>query len=75
MNRGWISQSPTNRTPRVSAFAQLVLSREFIIEDEGDLLDPVDTRLAAEQAYVTFAEILPGLSMQIGRQLFEDERD
>jgi hypothetical protein len=30
---------------------------------------------AAEQAYVTFAEILPGLSMQIGRQLFEDERD
>jgi hypothetical protein len=74
LNRGWISRSP-QPNPRVSAFAQLELSREFIIEDEGDLLDPADTRLTSEQAYVTFAEILPGLSMQIGRQMFEDERD
>ncbi|MGH8503080.1 MAG: alginate export family protein [Gammaproteobacteria bacterium] len=62
-------------SPRVSAFAQLELSHEFILEDEAELLDPPETRLTVEQAYLTFNEILPGLSMQVGRQLFEDDRD
>jgi alginate production protein len=59
---------------RVSAFAQLELSREFAIEDEAHVLDTT-TELTVEQAYLTFTEILPGLSIQFGRQLFEDERD
>jgi alginate production protein len=61
-------------SPRVTAFAQLELSRAYYLVNEADEERP-DAELTVEQAYVTFPEILPGFSMQIGRQLFEDERD
>jgi alginate production protein len=61
-------------TQRVQAFTELELSRDFIVQDEADLFD-AQTRIELEQAYVTFTDIYPGFSLQLGRQLYEDERD
>jgi alginate production protein len=61
-------------TENLRAFTEVELRRGIVVRDEDDSLDP-EAELRLEQAYVTFSEFRPGLSLQIGRQNFEDERD
>lgn len=59
---------------QLTAFAQVELSRLIFLENEFGFEEP-EVQLNVEQAFVSFAEIVPGLTLQVGRQLFEDERD
>ncbi|WP_342779194.1 alginate export family protein [Denitrobaculum tricleocarpae] len=60
--------------PWFRAFANLDLKRQFPIE-EPDGRASQKTRLRVKEAYVTFREVLQGVSATVGRQEFKDERE
>jgi alginate production protein len=54
-------------------YAQAEIARGMFLQDESDTRSD-DSRVRLRQAYLTMAGPRPGLSFQIGRQRFEDER-
>ena len=71
---GWDVAFSFNPTPRIHGFLGLELSRAFLRDDRDNTRRPT-TELQVEEAYVTVRDILDGLSLQVGRQDFEDERE
>jgi alginate production protein len=61
-------------SPRFDAVASFELAREFALEEPADE-DNRPTRLELKEAYVTFRDLTDGLSLKIGRQSFDDERE
>ncbi len=60
--------------PTVQVFLALELDREFVSGSSDDVSDEV--RLDLTQAYVLFTDLVrQGVSLQVGRQRFEDERE
>lgn len=55
------------------AFVDFDLSKKFTLEEEGKKKRP--TKLELSHAFVFFKEVLEGLSFQIGRQRFRDDRE
>lgn len=60
--------------PWLRGFLDLELKREFQIE-EPDGREPQETELLVKEAFLNFREILPGVSVTLGRQEFKDERE
>jgi alginate production protein len=56
----------------VRAFVDFELSKIFVV-DSPDGSDSRDTKLEVKEANVTLREIYDGLSLQLGRQQFQDE--
>lgn len=55
------------------AYFRTTLTHEFVLHEEGEQ-DVPNTELHITEAYVTGSDPDWGLSIQLGRQLFEDER-
>ncbi len=55
------------------AYLQATLTKQFVLREEGEDEDR-NTELTLEEAYVTVRQPDWGLSLQVGRQSFEDER-
>ncbi|NIA69675.1 alginate export family protein [Pelagibius litoralis] len=60
--------------PWFRGFLNLEVKREFQIE-EPDGRAPQETEFLVKEAFLNFREILPGVSMTLGRQEFKDERE
>jgi alginate production protein len=61
--------------PRFQAFLSVAVSREFVWKIEADQSKPSeDVALSVQEAYFWIRSILGGLSLKLGRQRFEDER-
>lgn len=61
-------------TPNFQAFFATTFFWELIVEDSEKISDMLG--LEIEQAYILFGELVnKGLSFQLGRQRFEDERE
>lgn len=56
------------------AFLNLELSKEFTLEEEGKGKKR-PTKLVLSQAFISLKEVMDGLSLQIGRQRFKDDRE
>jgi alginate production protein len=61
-------------SPRALAFANFELSRKFDIVDDVGNRDR-ETKLEVTRAYVILREIIEGLSLQLGRQNYDDKRE
>jgi alginate production protein len=55
------------------AYVQTTLTNPFVLSEQGENEDR-NTELTIEEAYVVLMQPDWGLSLQVGRQLFEDER-
>ena len=55
------------------AYLQTTLTKQFVLREEGEDEDR-NTELTLEEAYVTVRQPDWGLSLQVGRQSFEDDR-
>ena len=58
---------------RFDAYLRMQLTQRSTPQDEGDQSSS-GTELILNEAYVTLTASAPGLSLRVGRQLFEDER-
>jgi alginate production protein len=62
--------------PEFQAFLNLGLLREFVLADGAGQIGPTDdVALEVKEAYLRVGPLLGQLSLQIGRQRFEDERN
>ena len=61
--------------PRFQAFLNVAVSREFVWKIEADRAKPSeDVSFTIQEAFVWLRALPGGLSLQLGRQRFEDER-
>jgi alginate production protein len=61
--------------PRFQAFLNVALLREFVLKTEAEQAKPSeDVQLELREAFVWLRSLPGGLSLQVGRQRFEDER-
>lgn len=60
-------------SPNFDAYVNFELIRDFAIEDDDD--DERPTRLNVKEAYVTLRHPTENLSLKVGRQRFDDERE
>jgi alginate production protein len=61
-------------TRRFQAFLNLILERDFALEEEGRSTNR-PTVLEVDQAHFTFRELAPGTALRLGRQRFRDSRE
>lgn len=60
--------------PWFRGFADFELTQDVDIEAPSDR-DPPDPQFLVKQAFLTFREVFEGLSLTLGRQRFEDDRE
>lgn len=61
--------------PRFQAFLNVAVSRESVLKIEADQSKPSeDVALELKEAFIWLRSLPGGLSLQLGRQRFEDER-
>jgi alginate production protein len=61
--------------PRFQAFVDVALSREFVLEGPLTADAREDVVLEVTEAFVLIRQVPGGVSAQVGRQRFEDERE
>ena len=61
-------------TEDFKTYLNVKLSKQFPFEDERGTEDR-DTKLELAQAFVSLRELVQGLSLQVGRQRFKDDRE
>jgi alginate production protein len=62
-------------TPALQGFLNVALTRDFVLADAADTVGPTDDiTVELKEAFVRAGRLARGVSVQVGRQRFDDER-